>query len=155
MVACHTKEGDEPMRAGEAFARDDSVLQRALTAQTLRLQATAHNMANANTPGFKRLAVSFESALREELGAAAAPGRLPLRTTHPRHLTARGAAAGEVARPRVVRDESTTMRNDGNNVDPDREMAELARTQLVYQALTRVVSERYRRLRAVVQQGGR
>jgi len=143
------------MRAAEAFARDDSVLQRALAAQTLRLQAAAHNMANANTPGFKRLTVSFESALREELGAADPRRQLPLWTTHPRHLAGRGRGAGELARPRLVRDEGTTMRNDGNNVDPDREMAELARTQLVYQALTRVVSDRYRRLRAVVQQGGR
>lgn len=143
------------MRAAEAFARDESVLQRALAAQTLRLQATAHNMANANTPGYKRLAVSFESALREELGRGDSPGRLALWTTHPRHIGTGGAGRGAIAQPRVVRDERTTMRNDGNNVDPDREMAELARTQLVYQALTRVVADRYRRLRAVVQQGGR
>lgn len=148
------------MRAAFQFLYTDGVLRRALGAHTMRLQAHAHNLANANTPGFKRFAVEFETALQRELqsttglaGTAAEQGRLPLRTTHPRHLPM-SVPPGQ-AQPRWVRDEATHMRNDGNNVDPDREMAELARTQLTYQALTRVVADRYRRLRSVLEQGGR
>lgn len=142
------------MGPAHRFYYTDDVLRRALGAQSLRLRAIGHNVANANTPGFKRTYVEFEAALQKELELARdGRGRLPLYKTHPGHLPAGGGKG--TARPRLARDTGTTMRNDGNNVDPDREMAELARTQLVYQALTRVVSDRYRRLRAVVQQGGR
>ena len=34
----------------------------------------------------------------------------------------------------MVQDNTTAMRNDGNNVDPDREMALVAENQLYYQA---------------------
>lgn len=150
------------MRAVRQFFYTDDVLKRALDAQTLRLHTTAHNLANANTPNFKRSVVQFEAALRQELEQELpreAAG-LRLRATHPSHWVAPGRLAGErgargSARPRVTVDRDTTMRNDNNNVDPDREAVELARTQLTYQALARVVADRYRRIRSVVQQGGR
>lgn len=150
------------MRAGRQFFYTDDVLKRALDAQTLRLHTTAHNLANANTPNFKRGVVQFEAALRQELERELPQkaGGVRLQATHPGHLIAPGTLAGAkgrgpTARPQVTVDRGTTMRNDDNNVDPDREAVELARTQLTYQALTRVVAERYRRLRSVVQQGGR
>lgn len=141
------------MTAGRDFLRVDDVLVRSLDAQSLRLQTVAHNLANVNTPGFKRSAVRFESALRRELGRQQQE-RLPLAVTHPMHLGLDGATRRRAV-PEIVTDHTTSMRNDGNNVDPDREMAELARTHLTYQALIRQVSERYRRLRQVIEQGGR
>lgn len=141
------------LSAGRDFWRMDDVLARSLDAQTMRLRAVAHNLANVNTPGFKRSAVRFESALRQELGRYQRQ-RLPLQVTHPLHFGLDGATR-RPAVPEMVTDHSTSMRNDGNNVDPDREMAELARVQLTYQALIRQVSERYRRLRHVIEQGGR
>ena len=142
------------MPVGRAFLKTDSILQRALDAQALRLQAISHNLANANTPQFKRAVVTFEAELRRELseGEAGAKG-ISLAVTHPRHLPGRRQPRKAEARWSI--DDSTSMRNDGNNVDPEREMAELARTQLAYQALARMASEHYRRVRTVIQQGGR
>lgn len=141
------------MSAGRNFLRVDDVLARSLDAQTLRLRTVAHNLANVNTPGFKRSAVTFEAALRQELERGQRR-RLPLRVTHPKHLGLDGTSR-QRAMPEIITDHTTSMRNDGNNVDPDREMADLARIQLTYQALARQVSERYRRLRHVIEQGGR
>ena len=42
----------------------------------------------------------------------------------------------------IYRDESTTMRLDGNNVDPEKEMVELARNGLAYSTLIELVNRR-------------
>jgi len=131
------------------FVHLDETLRQALNAVALRQQVTAHNIANVNTPGFKRQTVQFEDQLQKALARAHTSGAV----THPRHLPVGAAAAPP--RPRVVTDRTTSMRNDGNNVDVEREMAILADAETQYAALTQVVSARYRMLRSAMNQGGR
>ncbi|HHX74333.1 MAG TPA: flagellar basal body rod protein FlgB [Firmicutes bacterium] len=104
----------------------------------------AHNLANVNTPHFKRQDVVFAEEL-ERAGAG-----LPLTRTDKKHL-ARGQA--EEAAYRVVTDKSTTMRPDGNNVDVDREMALLAMNQLHFNAAADVLNRRFGLLRYVITEG--
>ncbi|MBT9172554.1 MAG: Flagellar basal body rod protein FlgB [Syntrophomonadaceae bacterium] len=125
-------------------------LHKGLDAAAKRQRVTSHNLANLNTPNFKRSEVSFEAQLRNSLAGS---GRLTLEVTHPRHI-GRQAAVDEV-RPRVLRDNSTTMRADGNNVDVDREMAALASNQLMYNAMAQLVNEKYGLLRYVIHEGRR
>jgi len=130
------------------FAQLDEVLRLALNAVALRQQVTAHNIANVNTPRFRRQAVRFEEQLQRARRRAAVSGA----TTHPRHLP---VGTQSIVAPRVVRETSTVMRNDGNNVDIEREMAVLAAAEIQYAALAQVVSARYRMLRSAISQGGR
>ncbi|OUM99499.1 MAG: flagellar basal-body rod protein FlgB [Firmicutes bacterium ZCTH02-B6] len=130
------------------FVQLDEVLRQALNAVALRQQVTAHNIANVNTPGFRRQSVQFEEQLQRARRRAAVSGA----TTHPRHLPI-GTQAQPA--PRVVTDSATVMRNDGNNVDIEREMAVLAAAETQYAALTQVVAARYRMLRSAISQGGR
>src|SRR5690606_41913333 len=74
--------------------------------------------------------------------------------SHPRHIPIGAAPIGRV-RPQVVRDDATVMRNDGNNVDIEREMAINAAAELQYAALTQVTSARYKMMRSAITQGGR
>ena len=53
----------------------------------------------------------------------------------------------------MVQDNTTAMRNDGNNVDPDREMALVAENQLYYQALVEAVSRKLSSLRSAITEG--
>ncbi|ADU51088.1 flagellar basal-body rod protein FlgB [Thermaerobacter marianensis DSM 12885] len=139
----------------------------------LRQRLLAQNVANADTPGYKRYDVDFARALEERLGppatgagtggapaggpagapATAPGGRLALAITHPRHLSGR-AGTGDPARA-VYRETVTALRNDGNNVDLDAEMARLAETGLYYQALVRQLSDRIALLRTVIAEGRR
>lgn len=130
------------------FAHLDEVLRQALNAVALRQQVTAHNIANVNTPGFRRQAVRFEEQLQQALRRPVVSGR----TTHPRHVSIGPRPAPA---PEVVAERTTTMRNDGNNVDVEREMAVLAAAETQYAALTQVVAARYRMLRSAISQGGR
>ena len=45
-----------------------AMLLKAMDGLALRAQVTAHNIANANSPGFRPQAVTFEEALREAAG---------------------------------------------------------------------------------------
>ncbi|HEY8496797.1 MAG TPA: flagellar basal body rod protein FlgB [Limnochordales bacterium] len=136
------------MAGVRGFAYLDEILRQALNAVALRQQVTAHNIANVNTPGFRRQSVRFEDQLQRAKRRAAVSGA----TTHPRHLP---VGTRSLVEPRVVTDTSTVMRNDGNNVDMEREMAVLAAAETQYAALTQVVAARYRMLRSAISQGGR
>ena len=109
----------------------------------LKQRVIAENIANVNTPGYKRRDVAFPAELKK------AEARLPLRTTHPRHLPTPSA----VGSPRVVVDTTTTMRNDQNNVDLEKETASLAQTQILYNALVEQLNLGYQRLRTAVREG--
>lgn len=104
------------------------LLSQTLDAAALRHRVIAQNVANVNTPGYRRLEVSFESDLARAL---ASPG--PSAAVRPRVVVADGPE-----------------RVDGNTVDIDREMNDLARNALLYQAAAQVVTSRIASLRAAV-----
>lgn len=126
-------------------------LAQALDAASLRQRAIAHNLANVETPGFRRFEVVFEELLAAQRPEASG-GRLALRTTHPRHLPSPTRAP---VQPTVVRDTSTYFRNDLNNVDPERELVAMAKNALWYQALLRTMASRVAALRTVIHEGRR
>ena len=57
----------------------------------------------------------------------------------PGHLPGVGTAAGSF----VAQDNSTTIRNDGNNVDIDLEMSKVAENTLHYNALAQALSSQF------------
>lgn len=126
------------------------ILVRALDALALRQQVTASNIANADTPGFRASEVRFEDILQRAL--ATRPGELSLARTDPRHLLAGGIDAAQVE-PQVVELSNTRLRNDGNNVDIDREMGLLAETTLRYNAVTEALARRLAMQRLIASDG--
>lgn len=124
------------------FSALETVLSRAMDAAALRQRVTADNIANANTPGFRRSFVRFEDELQRSVQRRGLRGYI----THERHIPIGNSKISDV-RATVVHDESTAMRNDGNNVDIDREMALNAAAELQYLALVQATSARYRQLR--------
>lgn len=109
-------------------------MQRGLNAANMRHEVIAHNIANVNTPNFKRSEVVFEQMLAKELyGDADDAGKLKLVRTRDKHLP-----IGHLnfrAEAKEEQDNSTIMRVDHNNVDVDIEMASLAKNQIYYNAL--------------------
>ena len=125
-----------------------SLLEKSLDAAVLRHQVLAHNLANINTPRFKRSSVSFETELKRAMDEKP----VPLAVTHGRHM---GPPPPGEAEPRIVQDQTTTMRLDGNNVDLEREMLDLLTNQIWYSALTQRVSGRLETWRYIITEGRR
>ncbi|MGQ9512511.1 MAG: flagellar basal body rod protein FlgB [Thermodesulfitimonas sp.] len=123
-------------------------LAKTLDAAALRQRVIADNIANADTPGFKKGTVEFEAALRQAVGGEP----LALKTTDPRHI---GSSSLSSVTPQVKRvTTTTTQRTDGNNVDIEEEMVNLVTNNLTYQAAVRFISGKFSSLRYVIS-GGR
>ena len=121
-----------------------NVLQKGLGASDLRQQVLSNNVANIDTPNFKRSDVDFQAVLGVALGENG--GALPMKVTLPQHLSGEAEGSGSG----VVMDRMTTLRNDGNNVDVDKEMSNVAENGLYYGSLTRAISSQLGLLRMVI-----
>ena len=115
-------------------------IKRAMDVSMLRQKVHSLNIANASTPGYKRRYVVFEEFLKKE------KNELKLLTTHPKHIS----KMDEHISPRVLIDYSTSMRNDGNNVDIEYEIVEMVKNGLKYQVLSRLMSMNIDRYNAVL-----
>ena len=124
-------------------------LTKSLDTSSLRHRVASNNIANVNTPYFKKSSVDFESMLRKALGHDPAP----MRTSDPRHFG--NKLDLNKVQPTVQQHKSTLMRTDLNNVDIDEEMTNLAANTIMYQTLTRLVSDRYSGLTTVISGGKR
>lgn len=103
-------------------------LQNAIQAADLRQNVLVNNIANGDTPKFKRSDVSFESLLKNEMSGGTK--ELSGFRTDARHFVI-GTASGTPA-PKVTTEEGSVINNSLNNVDIDKEMTELADNQLRY-----------------------
>ena len=122
-------------------------LSRGLTAANLRHEVISDNIANVNTPNFKKSDVVFEDLLAKELYGDTS-GRMALVRTNDRHLpVANGDGRAAAA---VERQNTTTMRTDNNNVDIDVEMANMAKNQIYYNAMAKELSSYIMRVKNTI-----
>ncbi|MBP7149146.1 MAG: flagellar biosynthesis protein FlgB [Acidobacteria bacterium] len=105
-------------------------LEHALDTMSRRQSVVASNVANIDTPGYRTRDMDFDKAL-----AAAMDGR----------------ADGVAARARELR--GLPVRNDGNNVNLDREMMALGEIRGRYEAATTLLRYRLRQLRSAISDG--
>jgi len=104
----------------------------------------ANNIANVDTPGFKRSEVVFNEQLKSALQARQSGTQtLGMVTTDPGHFATDSVPDLSSIRPAVVTDLTSTLRNDGNNVDIDTEVALLAQNTVMYQSLAQITQHEY------------
>jgi flagellar basal-body rod protein FlgB len=109
-----------------------SLLKKSMDASALRGKVIANNIANINTKGYKKLYVTFEETLNDSMGENT------MKTSNNKHMQT-GSGNGDIS---VQRDNSTSMRQDGNNVDIDLEMTNQAANTLMYNALVKQVNSK-------------
>lgn len=118
-----------------------NVLDKAADASWLRNDAIANNIANVDTPDYKRQDVDFESALKTALQSAngssmdSRVSSMDLNKLNVSTYTDNG---------------DFSYRLDGNNVDIDTENAELASNQLKYEAIMQSVNQEFANLNRVM-----
>ena len=114
----------------ELFDTTQIGLERALSGSALRQEAIASNIANVNTPGYRRQDVDFQSALQ----------------------AARNQGTDGVSRvqPAIGVDPSSVVRQDGSSVDIDVEAAAQAKNGLQYEAISAVMKTRVAILKSAI-----
>ena len=123
----------------ELFDVTFKTLDLALGAAGKRQEVLANNLANVNTPGYKRLEVDFDGVLAKAVDAARTGDRNAL----------------DALRPGVSGDDSVAVRADGNSVDVDQEMAFLAENNIRYNALVQLSQSKLNTLKYVISDGRR
>ncbi len=132
-------------------------LARSLTYSSLRGSALGQNLANVNTPGYKRIDLDFQTALQVAINGQQRGSGVQLATTAAGHRGGLDAAEAGTGDPQfeIVQAGGTTLRNDGNNVDVEAEMAMLAENSLFYQALVQQMNNQLGLLRLAITEGRR
>ena len=115
-----------------------NVLDKALDASWTRNSVIANNIANVDTPGFKRQDVKFEEYLLNEVGYTDDLDSEVARTDLDNLSAMTYTDYGNVS-----------YRLDGNNVDIDTENAELAKNQIKYYKMLDSTSQEFSRLKTV------
>lgn len=113
---------------------------KGLDVSSLRQKVIAQNVANVTTPGYGAMEVKFEEILQEKLKFKLSGSR-----THPMHLPIGRARITEVE-PEVVMSSAPIPPGKVNNVEIDKEMVELAKNSLNWDAYTNLLSFKYRLL---------
>jgi flagellar basal-body rod protein FlgB len=118
-----------------------ATLSSALRGYEARNLAISNNLANSETAGYRRVDVSFESALASATQEAHAVSGMS-------RAEAADLVNGVV--PSSTADATTAMRTDGSNVDPDTEMAALAQNQLAHQTVTSLLDKHLTLIRTAI-----
>jgi len=106
------------------------LLQQLMDAAGLRQKTLGQNVANVNTPGYRRLDVAFEEQLAQQL-------------IHNNEL------AVDVE-PKVIHTLGLAERADGNNVDIDMEMGQLSKNALLYQTYAQILTSKLSMMRSAI-----
>jgi flagellar basal-body rod protein FlgB len=127
-----------------------AVLQKSLDALATQHEVIANNLANIDTPQFKRSVVSFQDKLKAALNINEPS---PLWRTHPMHFPIPQSVSLDNFKPDVQTLTDTIGRNDGNNVDLEMESGLLAENNLLYNSMSDVTSRYFANLRHAISEG--
>ncbi len=100
------------------------LLSKLMDATTVRQQVVSQNLANLNTPGYRRMEATFEDQFEKVLSGNA------------------DVSAAENVKVRVQTSNDAPTRPDGNSVNLDTELGELQRTALMFQTYTKILEAR-------------
>ena len=118
-----------------------NVLNRAADAAWQRNEAISNNIANVDTPGYKRQDVAFETVLQQALGNNRYQS-MDDKVANVDLSRLRGRAYVDYA--------NYSYRLDGNNVDIENENVMLAENQLKYQGLISSINQEFTNLQTVM-----
>lgn len=127
------------------------VLKKGIEGTNLRHEAISNNIANVDTPKYKRATVQFEEQLKRALRGGGIIGQ----RTHESHFVIGGPESIDFVRPRVDIDNHTRFRADKNNVNIDEEMADLAENSEKNIEFTELLIRKYSGISNVIQTAGK
>ncbi|WP_186577478.1 flagellar basal body rod protein FlgB [Aquibacillus kalidii] len=129
------------------FGNTVNSLERALDYSSVKNKTISNNIANVDTDNYKAKSVVFKDALSKEMNSTFVAKR-----TNVKHIPFQSSSLEGSFR--VVTDKGSTYNHNGNNVDIDKEMTELAENQIYYQAIVDRLNGKFNSLQTVLK-GGR
>lgn len=117
-----------------------SSMDRSLDGLWKRQEVISDNIANFETPGYKRKYVTFENELKNAMDSKNVTKDEKVSRINNSEIS-------------VNKDETRVMREDGNSVDIEQENIEMLRTSYQYMYAERVMKDHFSRLRTAISEG--
>lgn len=131
------------------FSDTISLLEKSLDLRSLNQRVLASNIANMDTPNYK--AVELDVAEEMTRKKESIPG-LSLVRTHVNHLPVKELATNRI-KLKAAKAPEFSLRGDGNTVDIDRTMGQLAKNTLLFNAATQLISAKFKGLKNAMKGG--
>lgn len=125
------------------FSNTITNLENAISYSTAKQKVISNNIANIDTPNYKAQEVRFNKVLSNEMS------KFNAIKTNERHIDFGSTSGGY----QIVTRNNTNYQHNGNNVDIDQEMTEMAKNQIQYNALIDRLSSKYNSLKTVIKGG--
>jgi len=129
------------------ISRSFEVMEKSLHYRKIRQDMIAGNIANADTPYYRPKDIRFEEALADEFYKNDSK-KLPLAKTNAAHLEPKSES--DSSKPVVFYRDGHLARNDGNSVDIDVEMTEMAKNSMAYNATLEALRKDITLFKAVI-----
>jgi flagellar basal-body rod protein FlgB len=121
-----------------------SALRNQMTRAVARQVASAGNLANLETPGYRTREPEFSDALAEKVGA-----QVQLAATNAKHLAGGAVTAGG----QLHEADGLTERRDGNNVQLDRELLIMAQASGDFAKAQTALAAKFKLVRYALSEG--
>lgn len=121
-----------------------NLIKKGMDAASLRSKVISNNLANLNTENYKRSYVNFEDTLKENTDD------LELKTSEDKHIK-NTEDQGEIS---IQKDNTTSTREDGNNVDVENEEVNMVTNALMYSALVTAANNKLSVTKYIINERG-
>jgi len=137
------------MGSEDIFKGTISILEQGLDLRSMKHNLLVSNIANRDTPNYK----AFDLAVEEEMQKLTGTQKgITLRKTDQGHLPATGPK-GYSGLEITKKSQGLELNRDGNTVDIEKEMTNMAENNLLYDAMTQILRKKFQGLKNVIQGG--
>ena len=134
---------------GQIFDNTTAALAATLNMRLLKHNVISSNIANAETPGYHAKKLDFEEALARALDIDGVRG---MSTSSPEHFAVGAGSVGKI-RPDIYENPEGAINNDGNTVDLEKEMSNLAENTVMYRAALQLINKKMAALKYAASEG--
>ncbi|MBA7616056.1 hypothetical protein ES703_23347 [subsurface metagenome] len=113
-----------------------ALIEAGIKAESLRQKAIANNIANLETPGYRRIDVKFEELLAKSLDSS-------------------GSVDLSKLEPQIYRPRQTPVNSNGNDVSLESEVGAMIKNSLRYTLYIRLLNKKYRGIESAINTGAR
>jgi len=103
------------------------IIEAGIRAESLRQKAIANNVANLQTPGYRRVDVEFKELLAKALDSS-------------------GAVDLSEVEAQIYQPKNTAVKSNGNDVNLEVEVGEMVKNTLRHKAYIRLLQKKYRQM---------
>lgn len=129
----------------DLFSGTISSLQNSLDYASAKNRVISTNISNVDTPGYKSKNAVFKNVLNDAIGSS-----LEAKRTKTKHIPFNKMNNQPY---QIVTNNHTAYHPNGNNVDIDKEMTELAKNQIYYNSLVDRINGKFGSLQTVIRGG--